>query len=195
MYSFIRQITEGRLGKTLERVKLDYTLDGLGKSLSKQTMEYHYGKLYKAYCDRYNAGEGDPYFNEAGAYLHAFYFNQFQAPSGSNKPDELMLEFIEKHFKSFDKFKEEFEKTAMAVQGSGWVYLSYAGKIKTIKNHEIKTDIVLLIDWWEHAWALDYQADKKKYLENQWKIINWGKVYGRITDPGSVDPIWVSHKN
>jgi superoxide dismutase len=34
----------------------------------------------------------------------------------------------------------------------------------------------VLVDWWEHAWALDYQADKKKYLENQWKIINWEHV-------------------
>ena len=46
----------------------------------------------------------------------------------------------------------------------------------TITNHAIKKDIVVLVDWWEHAWALDYQADKKKYLENQWKIINWEHV-------------------
>ena len=67
----------------------------------------------------------------------------------------------------------------MKVQGSGWVYLARDGKIKTIKNHEIKMDIVLLIDWWEHAWALDYQADKKKYLARQWKIINWDVISAR----------------
>jgi superoxide dismutase len=68
----------------------------------------------------------------------------------------------------------------MAIQGSGWVYLAKDGKIKTIKNHEIKKDIVLLIDWWEHSWALDYQSDKKKYLENQWKIINWDHINGLL---------------
>ena len=68
----------------------------------------------------------------------------------------------------------------MAVQGSGWVYLARNGSIKTIKNHEVRMDIVLLIDWWEHAWALDYQADKKRYLMNQWTIINWNVISSRI---------------
>jgi Fe-Mn family superoxide dismutase len=68
----------------------------------------------------------------------------------------------------------------MGIQGSGWVYLADNGKIKTIVNHEIRQDIILLIDWWEHAWALDYQSDKKKYLQNQWKIINWNLISSRI---------------
>jgi Fe-Mn family superoxide dismutase len=181
MYNFIRQITEGRLGKTLERVKLAYSLDGLGKSLSKSALEYHYGKLYKAYCDRYNAGEGDADFNEAGAYLHSVYFSQFRAPKGSNKPDGAVLALIEEHFKSWEKFQEAFSKTAMGVQGSGWVYLDKSGEIKTIVNHQIKKDIVILVDWWEHSWALDYQADKKSYLNNQWKIIDWTIINARLT--------------
>ena len=181
MYNFIRQITEGRLGKTLERVKLAYPLDGLGKSLSKQALEYHYGKLYKAYCDRYNAGEGDADFNEAGAYLHSVYFSQFRAPKGSNRPDGAVLALIEEHFTSWEKFQQAFEKAAMAIQGSGWAYLAKDGEIKTIKNHQIKKDIVVLIDWWEHAFSLDYQADKKAYLNNQWKIIDWPIINARLT--------------
>jgi Fe-Mn family superoxide dismutase len=38
----------------------------------------------------------------------------------------------------------------------------------------------LLVDWWEHAWALDYGTDKKKYLQNIWRIINWEYVNRRI---------------
>lgn len=180
MYNFIRQITEGKVGKTLERVKLNYQSDSLGRSISKQSFEYHYGKLYKAYCDRYNAGEGDSNFNEAGAYLHALYFSQFRSPKGTNKPEGNIANFIEQHFQSWDSFKEAFSKAAMAIQGSGWVYLSKSGDIKTITNHEVKEDIVLLVDWWEHAWALDYQADKKKYLDNQWKIIDWSVINTRL---------------
>lgn len=180
MYSFIRQITEGRLGKTLERVKLNYDLDDLDPSVSKATMDYHFGELYKAYVERYNAGEGDPDFNEAGAYLHSIYFPQFKEPS-SDKPNGAVLELVETHFKSWDNFLKEFEKTAMAIQGSGWVYLDKGGEIKTIKNHQIKKDIVILIDWWEHAWALDYQSDKKAYLKNQWKIIDWSIINARLT--------------
>lgn len=173
MYNFIKTISEGRTPKTLERITLGYALGALEDSVSKETMEYHYGKLYKAYVDRFNNGEGDAGFNEAGAFLHSIYFAQFQHPTKSNEPTGDILEFINRHFKSVDNFKEKFLKTAMAIQGSGWVYLAKNGEIKTIVNHEIKKDIVLLIDWWEHSWALDHQSDKEKYLENQWKIVDW----------------------
>jgi Fe-Mn family superoxide dismutase len=76
--------------------------------------------------------------------------------------------------------KLEFEKTAMAIQGSGWVYLARNGKIKTISNHEMRSDIILLIDFWEHAWSLDYQADKAKYLKNIWRAIDWSVINDRI---------------
>ena len=179
MYNFIKSLNEVQK-KKLEQTALPYARDSLGRSLSKAALDYHYGKLYKAYVDRYNSGEGDPDFNEAGAFLHDIYFTQFRGPKGNNVPNGDIAEFINKHFKTWDKFKKDFETTAMKVQGSGWVYLSKSGEIKTITNHEIKKDIVLLIDWWEHAWALDYQADKKKYLENQWKIIDWDKISSKI---------------
>lgn len=180
MYNFIKYVTEGRHHRKLEQIPLPYAKDGLGRSLSKQTIDYHYGKLYKAYVDRYNNREGDVDFNEAGAFLHSIYFAQFRSPKSSNTPVGAISEFINQHFKSWDKFKAAFEKTAMGIQGSGWVYLAKNGELKIIKNHEIKQDIVLLIDWWEHAWALDYQADKQKYLENQWKIIDWDHISTRM---------------
>jgi Fe-Mn family superoxide dismutase len=98
----------------------------------------------------------------------------------SNDPNGLAETLVLKHYADFDELKSEFEKAAMAIQGSGWVYLARNGQIKTIKNHQIKKDIALLIDWWEHAWALDYQADKAKYLKNFWRIINWEVINRRI---------------
>jgi Fe-Mn family superoxide dismutase len=180
MYNFIKTIAEGRTPKELTQVNLPYARDGLGRSLSKQTIDYHYGKLYKAYVDRFNSGEGDSNFNEAGAFLHSIYFSQFRNPKGSNKPDGSILNLIETHHTSWENFQEKFEKIAMGIQGSGWVYLAKNGQIKTITNHAIKDDILFLIDWWEHSFALDYQADKKGYLNNQWKIINWDFVNTRL---------------
>jgi superoxide dismutase len=54
------------------------------------------------------------------------------------------------------------------------------GDIKTIANHAVRTDICVLVDWWEHAWALDYQSDKEKYLDNIWKIIDWNVCNERL---------------
>jgi Fe-Mn family superoxide dismutase len=180
-YSFIRNVLlEGRPDK-LEIKKLPYDYDELDPAISEETIKYHYGKLAKTYAERYNNNEGDPVFNEAGVFLHNILFQQYQSPSGSNKPTGEILTFIEKHYKSFEKFKEAFAKEAMSIQGSGWVYLAKDGKIKIIKNHEIKKDIVLLIDWWEHAFSIDYRHDKKKYLDNQWKIINWDYINEQTT--------------
>jgi Fe-Mn family superoxide dismutase len=178
MYNFIRSITEGAK-QQLTQTALPYARDALGRSISKAALDYHYGHLYKAYVDRFNRGEGDADFNEAGAFLHDIYFTQFRAPTSSNKPQGKSQEFIETHFKSFDNFKQQFKTTAMGIQGSGWCYLSASGALKTIKNHEIKQDIVLVIDWWEHA-MYDFKWDKEKYLEGQWKIINWDTINQRL---------------
>ena len=179
-YGFIKNLlSEGR-AVSVSIEALPYDKKDLSPVLSKEALEYHYENLAKTYAKRYNAGEGDPVFNEAGVFLHNILFQQYQESTANNAPTDQVLELITTHFKTFAKFKEEFLKVAMGVQGSGWVYLAKDGKIKTITNHAIKKDIVVLVDWWEHAWALDYQQDKKKYLENQWKIINWDKVNGLL---------------
>ena len=175
-YGFIKNLlSESGLVK-LSIDDLPYGKKELSPVLSKDTLDYHYENLAKTYAKRYNAGEGDPMFNEAGVFLHNILFQQYKEPKSNNEPVGKILELINKHFKSFANFKSEFEKAAMSIQGSGWVYLAKDGKIKTITNHSIKKDIVVLVDWWEHAWALDYQQDKKSYLENQWKIINWDYI-------------------
>ena len=172
-------ITEAKEPKTITQTPLPYKRDALEPVKSEETLDYHYGELYGGYVKRYNKGEGDPEFNEAGAFLHDIYFTQFHAPKGSNLPTGKSLALIEEYFGTYEKFQEKLGEIAMKIQGSGWVYLSWRGEIKTIKNHEVRKDIALLIDWWEHAWALDYQSDKKSYLRNIWKIINWDTINQR----------------
>lgn len=163
----------------IEIIPLNFTESELSPVLSKDTLELHYEKLAKGYATRYNKREGDKDFNYAGAFLHNTLFPQYREVRNSNPPNGPMLGFIKKHHVSFEDLKENFEEEAMKIQGSGWVYLAYDGKIKTIKNHEVRDDILLLVDWWEHAWILDYGSEKKKYLKEQWKIINWNVINTR----------------
>jgi Fe-Mn family superoxide dismutase len=163
----------------LETTPLPYTERALEPVMSKATIDYHYEHLAKGYAKRYNAGEGDPAFNKAGAFLHNIYFAQFRKAQDDNTPNGPVLNLIKRKYGYWRDFKEIFKEEAMKIQGSGWIYLTYDGDIRTIVNHEIRDDILLLVDWWEHAWALDYQADKKQYLENTWKIINWIKINTR----------------
>jgi len=166
--------------KSVVLEKLPYAREDLDPVMSKETLDYHYGTLAKGYVDRYNKEEGNRDFNEAGAFLHNIFFLQLTPPSNS-KPYDSSADFIDEHFGNYENFKNAVEKAAMEIQGSGWVYLARNGQIKTIKNHQIKNDIILLVDWWEHAWALDYQADKQKYLKNLWRTINWSVINNRLS--------------
>jgi len=163
----------------IEIIALNFTPGEVKPVLSQETLDLHYGKLAHGYAERYNKNEGGSDFNYAGVFLHNMLFTQYREVRNNNKPNGPIEGFINKHFKTFDDFKEQFEVEAMKIQGSGWVYLAYDGSIKTIKNHEVRNDILLIIDWWEHAFILDYGSDKKKYLKEQWKIINWNVINTR----------------
>jgi superoxide dismutase, Fe-Mn family len=164
----------------LETTPLPYGVKELDPVMSEDTLNYHFEHLAKGYAKRYNAGEGDPDFNRAGSYLHNKLFPQFRKPRIGNRPKGAIAELIESKFKTYEDFQEAIKTEAMKLQGSGWIYFSTGGEIKTIKNHAVRTDIALLIDLWEHAFALQYQWDKKKYLDNIWRIIDWDVINERL---------------
>ena len=168
--------------KTLVLEPLPYGMGDLDPVLSRANVEYHYGVLSRGYVNRYNAGEGDPDFNYGGAKLHNLFWAQLQAPRGSNLPQGTIKEFINEHHKDLDSFKETLLLTTMKLQGSGWVYLSRSGEIKTTPNQTYRTDILLPLDLWEHSF-MDYvpaKDAKKRYITNIFKIINWSVINDRL---------------
>lgn len=166
--------------KELELKKLPYARGALSPVLSSANIDFHYGKLAKGYVDRYNKGEGDKTFNEAGAFLHDIFFQQFRTPKNANAPKGRILDIINLHHTSWVDFKKNFKEEALKVQGSGWIYLSKSGQIKTIKNHAKRTDIAILVDMWEHSYQNDYHSDKGKYVDNLWRIMNWDAINKRL---------------
>jgi len=179
MRDIIELLEDKSKPKDVEIIQLNFTEREVSPVMSKETLDLHYGKLAHGYAERYNKNEGDKDFNYAGVFLHNMLFTQYREVRNNNKPNGPMEGFINKHFSSYDDMKTKFEEEAMKIQGSGWIYLAEDGSIKTIKNHEVRNDILLLIDWWEHAFILDYGSDKKKYLKEQWKIINWNVINTR----------------
>jgi len=179
MREIITLLEEKSKPQDIEIIPLNFTASEVEPVLSQDTLDLHYGKLAHGYAERYNKGEGDKEFNYAGAFLHNTLFPQFREVRNNNKPNGPMLGFINKHYKTYDDMKSKFEEIAMTIEGSGWIYLAHDGSIKTIKNHAVRDDILLLVDWWEHAFLLDYGSDKKKYLKEQWKIINWNLINTR----------------
>jgi len=173
MREIINLVEASTVPAKLETTPLPYGVNDLEPVMSAATINYHFEHLAKGYAQRYNKGEGDAKFNRAGSFLHNKFFPQFRAPKGANRPKGAILELIESNFKTYEDFKIAFKEVAMKIQGSGWVYLSTSGTIKTIPNHQVRTDVALLLDMWEHSWSLQYQWDKEKYIDNFWKIINW----------------------
>lgn len=172
-------LLEDKSKSDLTQIKLPYSRTALSPVMSGALVDLHYGKLYKGYVDRFNKHEGDRTFNEAGAYLHSIFFSQFKTP-GVRRPTGTILDIINRHSSNFTDFKKNFKEEAMKVQGSGWIYLSKSGQIKTIRNHAKRTDIALLVDMWEHAFQHDYGSNKSKYLDNLWRIIDWDAVNRRL---------------
>lgn len=179
---FIKSLTESADTREIRQIKLPFEKDELDPVMSEATIKYHFDGLASKYFERYNTGEGDADFNYGGAMLHNIFFSNLIPPQAANKPEGLSKSVIDSAHGSFDKFKEAFEKEFMAAQGSNWIYMDYDGKLHTIHNHEYRKGmkIALLVDAWEHAWSLDYQQDKAKYLNNIWRIINWRTVDIRL---------------
>ena len=89
---------------------------------------------------------------------------------------------IDDKYDNIKGFTEELVKTAMGIQGSGWVYMSKSGELKTTPNQSYKTDILMPIDMWEHSFT-DYvpaKDAKKKYLQNMLKIVDWSVINNRL---------------
>ena len=114
--------------------------------------------------------------------LHNLFWSQLKKPIGSNLPTGAIKNLINDKHESYKTFQEHLVETATGIQGSGWVYLSKNGELKTTPNQSYKTDILMPIDMWEHSFT-DYipaKDAKKKYLLNMFKIIDWQVINNRI---------------
>ncbi|MPQ45874.1 superoxide dismutase [Marinifilum sp. N1E240] len=187
--------------------KLPYGLSDLEPHISQKTLEYHYGKHHQAYVTNLNKlikgtafeiasledivkhSEGGIFNNGAQVYNHTFYFEAF-LPNGGGEPKGSLLKAIKDKFTSFDAFKEEFSKAGATLFGSGWVWLvvDSAGKLSIIKKSNAGTPLrdgykpILTMDVWEHAYYLDTQNARPKYIENFWSILNWGVIEKRFEE-------------
>ena len=129
-------------------------------------------------------------FNIGGHILHSLFWRNLQ-PAGKNSaaPENTVKNILEEEFGSFSRFQEEFSQAAFSVEGSGWAALTYCPRTKRplicqIEKHNLNLypgfKILLVLDVWEHAYYLDYQNDRKKYVENFWPLVNWAEVAKRL---------------
>jgi len=131
-------------------------------------------------------------FNIGGHVLHSLFWpNLASADKGDGKPGSVIGDVLEKEFGSFDRFKKEFTLAATSVEGSGWATLTYCRQtnrplIMQIEKHNTNIypmfRILMVLDVWEHAYYIDYQNERGKFVEAFWNIVNWDSVNKRLDD-------------
>ena len=182
---------------------LPYADTALEPLISANTLSFHYGKHHKAYVDNLNklvegkdlatmtleqiihasAGKADMagvFNNAAQVWNHTFYWNSMK-PNGGGKPTGALAAAIDKDLGGYDKFKADLSAAAMTQFGSGWAWLvAEAGTLKIVKTGNAEVPLtkgqtpLLTIDVWEHAYYLDYQNLRAKYVETLIdKLLNW----------------------
>jgi Fe-Mn family superoxide dismutase len=186
----------------IELPPLPFAPDALeSKGLSKETIEYHYGKHHAAYVNQLNgliegtehadssleeiilAADAGPLFNNsAQVWNHTFYWNCL-SPTGGGTPGGELGDAINSAFGSFDAFATEFSDAAKTQFGSGWAWLVDDGGLKIQKTanadlplkHGVKA--LLTIDVWEHAYYIDFRNARPDYISNFLaNLVNWDFV-------------------
>lgn len=183
---------------TIKLPELPYNMDALSPHISKETLEFHYGKHHNTYVNKLNeliAGtpfensaleeivlkSSGPVFNNAAQiWNHTFYWNCL-SPEGGGAPTGAIADAIQKKFGSFDKFKEEFTTKAVGLFGSGWAFLVKNGKGELEITQESNAGCpltsdkkpLLTCDVWEHAYYIDYRNARPNYVTAFWNLINW----------------------
>lgn len=174
---------------------LPYDMNALAPHISKETLEYHYGKHHQAYVTNLNnlskdtnyasmsledvikdsAGKADKtgiFNNAAQVWNHTFYWNSMK-PNGGGKPTGKLMAKIEADFGNYEAFRDAFKQAATTQFGSGWAWLvqDKDGKLKVTKTANADLPMVhgekaiLTCDVWEHAYYIDFRNRRPDYVD------------------------------
>lgn len=186
---------------------LPYDFDALEPVICREIMEVHHQKHHNAYVTNLNAAEdqlkeavakndtskiiqlgGAIKFNGGGHINHSIFWKNL-SPERSDPSAELK-KLLDRDLQGLDNFKKEMKVAAVAVQGSGWAWLGYNKKTKSLQvaacpNQdplEATTGLVPLfgIDVWEHAYYLQYKNLRPNYVDAIWDVVNWKDVSERL---------------
>lgn len=185
-----------------ELPELPYSMDALEPRISKETLDYHYGKHHKSYAKKLSGlvsgteyegksleeivrtSVGGMFNNAAQVWNHTFYWNCL-SPDGGGAANGPVASAIRESFGSFDEFREAFTSSAVGNFGSGWTWLikNSDNSLAILNTSNADTPLtdpavmpLLTVDVWEHAYYIDYRNARPEYLEAFWALVNWDFV-------------------
>ncbi len=130
--------------------------------------------------------------NNGGGHANHSFFWQIMGPNGGGEPTGALAAAITGAFGSFAALKEQIAKSGAGRFGSGWAWLTVDGsgalKVESTANQDSPLSDgrtpILGVDVWEHAYYLNYQNLRPKYIEAWFNTINWAEVAKRYAAAG-----------
>lgn len=185
----------------LKPLPLPYPPNALSPYISRGALELHYG-LYRGYVQRVNEmsggsvtredlepllmvlDPGDKLFEQAAqAWSHEELFASMRPATGTaGVPHGPLAQMIRQEFGSVVNLCERVRVEAGEVFGSGWVWVCWHPERGLVLHATAPTGVplrhglhpLIVVDVWEHAYLLDYGADRLQYV---WEffdmLVNW----------------------
>lgn len=206
-------------GMLFELPRLNYNTDALEPYMSRRTLDLHHGKHLDAYLNNLNVliagtkfedadletiikvADGPVFNNASQVWNHSFFFETLKPGDGIMKGS--FSKIISGHFGSVQYFRETFNKTALSLFGSGWVWLLWnpKGTLEIVQESNAGNPLrrglipLLACDLWEHSYYLDYQNRRSDYLNAFWNLVNWDIVEKRYLDARNYNLVRMSSVN
>lgn len=186
---------------------LPYDYSALEPHISSEIMQLHHDKHHRTYVNGANqaldalaeAREKNDFvriaaleralaFNLSGHILHSLFWQNL-SPHGGGQPEGVFAKQIETDFSSFESFKTQMVRAAASIMGSGWVALAWdpaSARLIVVQIHDHQSETaqgslpLMVLDAWEHAYYLQYRADKTKYFDAVWNLWNWDDISVRF---------------
>jgi Fe-Mn family superoxide dismutase len=104
------------------------------------------------------------------------------APDGGGKPTGGLADALRAQIGSYAEVKQRFAEVANDEFGSGWGWLVLApgGHLRILSKTDAENPLLdncvplMTIDVWEHAYYLDYQNERDRYVKAFIDhLINW----------------------
>lgn len=178
---------------------LPYALDALEPYMSRETLEFHWGKHHQTYVNNLNnltagtafegkdlvevirSSEGGVFNNAAQVFNHTFFWNGMK-PQGGGEPTGALLDAVVATWGSYAEFRKAFSAAAAGNFGSGWTWLvkNPDGTLAIVNTSNAGTPLtgeqvpLLNLDVWEHAYYIDHRNARPKFIDTFFDhLVNW----------------------
>mmetsp|Transcript_38158 Transcript_38158/g.38844 ORF Transcript_38158/g.38844 Transcript_38158/m.38844 type:complete len:213 (-) Transcript_38158:148-786(-) len=194
-------------------MELPYAYNALVPHVSEDTVTTHYTKHHKSYFDKakamiegtwyeladlkwlvqyaYKEKNMALYNNIAQVFNHDCYWHSMKIPDGDYTPTGMIATMIEEKYGTVTAFREAWTSAGLSVFGSGWTWLVYDAKKKSIDiintsnayNPLTMEGIspLAVMDVWEHAYYLDHKNMRSQFIMHFIEhLLNWDFVNANL---------------